>query len=120
MIVNYKRKDAHVNCNRRILSMLSALVTYSAYCRRAIPATLRQLSSTKYIQVRSSSITTLDIYGPAIAQTVSRRLLTATARVRAQSGNVGFVVDKMALGNVFLRVLQFPLPSIIPAKSPSS
>jgi hypothetical protein len=31
---------------------------------------------------------------------VSRRLPTAAARVRAWSGHVGFVVDKVALGQV--------------------
>jgi hypothetical protein len=36
--------------------------------------------------------------GRAIAQAVSRWLPTATARVRARSGHVGFVVDKGALG----------------------
>jgi hypothetical protein len=37
-----------------------------------------------------------------MAQIVSRRPLTAEARVRA----LGFVVDKVALGQVFLRVLR--------------
>jgi hypothetical protein len=37
-----------------------------------------------------------------IAQAVSRRLLSAAARVRAPgSGHVGFVVDKAALGQFF-------------------
>jgi hypothetical protein len=39
----------------------------------------------------------------AMAQAVSRRPLTAARRVDA----VGFVVDKVALGQVFLRVLRF-------------
>jgi hypothetical protein len=39
--------------------------------------------------------------GSAIAQAVSRWLPTAATRVRAQSGHVGFVVDKVALGQVF-------------------
>jgi hypothetical protein len=33
---------------------------------------------------------------------------------------VGFVVDKVALGQVFLRVLRFPLPIFIPPISPQS
>jgi hypothetical protein len=37
----------------------------------------------------------------AIAQAVSRWLPTAAARVRARSGHVGSVVDKVALGQVF-------------------
>jgi hypothetical protein len=36
--------------------------------------------------------------GRVIAQVVSRWLPTAAARVRARSGHVGFVVDKVALG----------------------
>jgi hypothetical protein len=43
-----------------------------------------------------------------MAQVVSRRPLTAEARVSAWSIHVGFVVDKVALGQVFLRVLPFP------------
>jgi hypothetical protein len=41
--------------------------------------------------------------GCAMAQAVSCRPLTAAACVNP----VGFVVDKMALGQIFLRVLQF-------------
>jgi hypothetical protein len=37
----------------------------------------------------------------AIAQAISRRLPTAAARVRSQVTSVGFVVDKVALGQVF-------------------
>jgi hypothetical protein len=42
-----------------------------------------------------------------MAQAVSRRPLTAAAQVRVQVNPVGFVVDKVALGQVFLRVLWF-------------
>jgi hypothetical protein len=40
-----------------------------------------------------------------MAQEVSLRPLTAEARVRDR---VGFMVDKVALGQVFFRVLRFP------------
>jgi len=46
-----------------------------------------------------------------MAQAVSRRPLTAESRVRA---HVGFVVDKVVLRQVFLRVLRFSPVSIIP------
>jgi hypothetical protein len=46
-----------------------------------------------------------------MAQVVSRRPVTAEARVRAQ---MGFVVGKVALGQVFLRVLRFSCQYIIP------
>jgi hypothetical protein len=49
-----------------------------------------------------------------MAQAVSRRPVTAAARVRALVNPVGFVVDKVALGQVFLRVLQFSPANIIP------
>jgi hypothetical protein len=52
--------------------------------------------------------------GRAMAQAVSRRPLTAAARVRAQVNPVGFVMDKVALGQVFLRVLRFSPANIIP------
>jgi hypothetical protein len=45
---------------------------------------------------------------------LSRRSLTAEARVRFGSVHVGFVVDKVALGQVFLRVLRFSPLSFIP------
>jgi hypothetical protein len=43
---------------------------------------------------------------------------TAVAWVRAQVNPVGFVVDKVALGQVSLRVLRFPPVSIIPPWAP--
>jgi hypothetical protein len=42
-----------------------------------------------------------------MAQAVSRRPLTAAAWVRTQVNPVGFVVDKVALGQVFLQALRF-------------
>jgi hypothetical protein len=42
-----------------------------------------------------------------MAKVLSRRPLTVKAQVRAQVNPRGFVVDKVALGQVFLRVLQF-------------
>jgi hypothetical protein len=46
--------------------------------------------------------------GHAIDQAVSRLLPTAAARIRAWSGHVGFVVDKVALGQVFSEYFGFP------------
>jgi hypothetical protein len=48
-----------------------------------------------------------------MAQVVSRRPLTAEARVRSRV-HVGYVVDKVALGQVFPRVLRFSPVSFIP------
>jgi hypothetical protein len=36
------------------------------------------------------------------------------------TGQVGFVVDKVALGQVYLRVLRYPLPIFIPPIAPQS
>jgi hypothetical protein len=47
----------------------------------------------------------------AIAQAVSRWLPTAAAWVRAQSGHVGFVVEKVALGQVFSKYFGSPAGS---------
>jgi hypothetical protein len=44
-----------------------------------------------------------------MAQVVSRRSLTAEARVRARAIHVGFVVDKVALEQVFSEFFGFPL-----------
>jgi hypothetical protein len=42
------------------------------------------------------------------------------ARVRFLAENVGFVVDKIALGQVFSKYFGFALPIIIPPISPST
>jgi hypothetical protein len=68
--------------------------------------------------VTKQHITIKIIIGRAMAQAVSRRLLTAAARVRAQVNPVGFVVDKVALGQVFLRVLRFSPVNIISPWAP--
>jgi hypothetical protein len=47
----------------------------------------------------------------AIAQAVSRWLPTAAAQVRARVWQVGFVVDKVALGQVFPEYFGFPCQS---------
>jgi hypothetical protein len=49
-----------------------------------------------------------------VTQAFSRRPLTAEARVRAEVFLVGFAVDKLALGQIFLRVLLFSSVIIIP------
>jgi hypothetical protein len=53
-----------------------------------------------------------------MAEAVSRWHLTAAARVRAQVNPVGFVVEQVALGQVFLRVLRFSRFNIIPPWAP--
>jgi hypothetical protein len=56
----------------------------------------------------------------ATDQAVSRWLPIAAARVRTRSVNVGFVVDKVALVQIFLsEYFGFPLSIIIPPNSPS-
>jgi hypothetical protein len=52
--------------------------------------------------------------GRAVTQAVSRRPLPAAARVNP----LGFVVDKVAPGQVFLRVLRFSPVNIIPPWAP--
>jgi hypothetical protein len=61
------------------------------------------------LTVRATILTSLFSMGILLAQVINRRPLTAEARVRARVVNVGFVVDKVALGQVFLQVLRFPL-----------
>jgi hypothetical protein len=53
-----------------------------------------------------------------MTQAVSLRHLTAAAYVRAQVNRVVFVVDKVALGQAFLRVLRFSPVGIIPPWAP--
>jgi hypothetical protein len=47
-------------------------------------------------------------------QAVNQRPLTAESNVRARVNPCGFVGDKVALGQVFLRVLRFSPVNIIP------
>jgi hypothetical protein len=57
--------------------------------------------------------------GRAIAHAVSRWLHRGPG-FDPESGHVGFVVDNVALGAGFLRVLRFPLPIFIPPIAPQS
>jgi hypothetical protein len=50
--------------------------------------------------------------GRAIAQAVSRWFPTAAARVRAHVWQVGFVVDKVALGQLFSEYFDSPCQSL--------
>jgi hypothetical protein len=59
-------------------------------------------------------------YGRAIAQAVSRRLPTTSARVRAQVKLCGICSGQSGTGAGFLRVLRFPLPNFIPPTAPHS
>jgi hypothetical protein len=55
-----------------------------------------------YYSSRNLTYITNYTLGRAMTQAVSRRPLAAAARVRALVNPVGFVVDKVALGQVFL------------------
>jgi hypothetical protein len=60
------------------------------------------------------------VQGSAIAQEVSGRLPTAGAQVRAQVRSCGVCSGQSGTGEEFLRVLQFPLPILIPPIAPHS
>jgi hypothetical protein len=60
--------------------------------------------------INDSACTVVNInVGSAIAQAVSHRPLTAVARVHARVNPVGFMVEKMALGQFFSEFFGFPL-----------
>jgi hypothetical protein len=52
--------------------------------------------------------------GPVIAQAVRRRISPRRTVFASRAAHMGFVVDKIALGQVSLRVLRFSPVSIIP------
>jgi hypothetical protein len=58
--------------------------------------------------------------GHAVAQAVSRQLLTAAVRVQSQVRSCGMHGGQSGTGAGFLRVLQFPLPVLILCSSPRS
>jgi hypothetical protein len=60
---------------------------------------------------RWSLIIIIIIIDSAIAQAVSRWLSTAADRVQSQAEHVGFVVDKVALEQVFSEYFGFPCKS---------
>jgi hypothetical protein len=51
----------------------------------------------------------------ALAQAVSRQLLTAEARVQSQALLCGIFVDSVLVGEIFLRELQLSFVSIMPS-----
>jgi hypothetical protein len=57
---------------------------------------------------------------PCSAEAVSRRLPTRRPGFDPRWGRVGFVVDEVALRQVFLRVLRFSLPIVILPTAPRS
>jgi hypothetical protein len=58
--------------------------------------------------------------GRAVAQAVSRRLPTATTRVRAQVMSCRICSGQSGSGASSLRVMRFPLPILIPLAAPHS
>jgi hypothetical protein len=70
------------------------------------------------LQLQASDLT--DVRGRAIAQAISRRLLTAAARIRAQVMAYWICGGESGTGAGFLRVLRFPLPILIPATASHS
>jgi hypothetical protein len=54
------------------------------------------------------TISFMNIIGSAIAEAVSRWLPTAATRVRARAWQVGFMVGKVASGQVFSEYFGFP------------
>jgi hypothetical protein len=66
-----------------------------------------------FIGIRNNHVLSTLLRCRAMAQAVSSRSLTAEARVRSRV-HVGLVVDKVALGQIFPRVLRFSPVNFIP------
>jgi hypothetical protein len=99
--------------SRSILSPLEPSQSQRS-CKRAARLVMLQLeqselNSSKHFLVLSK------YHDRAIAQAVSRRFLTATARFRAQVTSCGNCGEQSGSGAGFLRVLRFPLPILIPS-----
>jgi hypothetical protein len=83
-----------------------------------INTNLTIIETTSKITDVSVKICDNEYFGRAIVQSVSRRLLTAAARVRARA-EFWVCGGQSGTGAGFFRVLRFPLPTI-PSVSPSS
>jgi hypothetical protein len=81
---------------------------------------VQKIRSVKDARTRASVVLVLTQIGRAIAQVVSRRLLTAAARVRAQFRSCGICGGQSGTKAGFLRVFRFPLPILIPPTVPHS
>jgi hypothetical protein len=70
----------------------------------------QELTMAGISQGNSHYIITLEtvVQGRTIARAASRRLPTAAARFQPGSGHVGFVVDRVARGQVFSEHFAFP------------
>jgi hypothetical protein len=85
---------------------------------RTVPPLLRCAIALSRQHIITSTVFKLEAYGRAIAQAVSRWLPSAAARVRSQVMSCGICGGKRGTGAVFLRVLRFPLPILIPPTAP--
>jgi hypothetical protein len=62
------------------------------------------VTSCGWLNLHSGVMRTHQVVSLTVAHVVNRRSLTVENRVRSQAIHVGFVVDKLTLGQVFLRV----------------
>jgi hypothetical protein len=90
-----------------ICSVTSIVHIFLLFARKTTSAPVFPASSPRPSNPQTPAVCmyVLSIFGRATAQAVSFWLLTAEARVRPQVNTVGFVVDNVGLGQVFLRVL---------------
>jgi hypothetical protein len=84
-----------------------------------VPKPAGHLTLSKVRGYTSHSIVTLTD-GRAIALAVTRRLLTAATRVRAQVRSCRICGGQSGTGASFLRALRVPLPILIPLTAPHS
>jgi hypothetical protein len=82
------------------------MIIVRLFCSRSVNIPLTQNVTAPAIF--SSTYEVTGSVGRAIAQAVSRWLPTAAAQVRARAWQVGFVVDKVAIGQVFHEYFGFP------------
>jgi hypothetical protein len=94
------------------MNITEANVKAAFSTRNTIENMLRPISQIdRYKVTNEMPGLSIELVGCAIAQAVSRWLPTAAARVRAPSGHVGFVVDEVALGQVFSEYCGSPCQS---------
>jgi hypothetical protein len=111
----------NVECTKILVTIFSAGWKWGKYNQTySLSKMLHVTCGTRIGISQALSVVFSHKQGRGIAQAVSRRLLTAAARVRAQVRSCGICCGQSGTGVGFLQELRFLLPILIPPTVPHS